>query len=644
MSNANPPIPGSLKESEERFRLLVEGVRDYAIFMLDPEGYVASWNAGAERIKGYHADEIIGKHFSIFYPREQVESGFPDYELEVTKVEGRFEDEGWRVRKDGTTFWANVVITALRDSNGVLQGFAKVTRDMTERRAHEEKLRRSEERFRLLVEGVRDYAIFMLDPTGHIVSWNAGAERIKGYRADEIIGKHFSVFYPREKVESGFPQYELEVTKVEGRFEDEGWRVRRDGSTFWANVVITALYDDSGKLYGFAKVTRDMTERKRVEALELAERQMLEFLAMLSHELRNPLAPISNAVYMLHMKTIDDPELRWLRDVIERQVGQLTRLVDDLLEVSRVTSGNIRLQRETVELTGLVAQAIESSRPLLDARRHHLEVSMPPEAIYVNGDATRLSQIVVNLLNNSAKYTPEGGRIEVSVRSEGNDAAIRVRDNGVGITPEFMPKIFDLFTQGERTLDRSEGGLGIGLTLVRRLVEMHGGTIEAHSQGAGLGSEFRVVLPLVERAQLGADIPDADRQAIGGRPSMRVLIVDDNVDAATSMMLFVRMWGFDARMAHDGISAVEAAGAYHPDVVLLDLGLPRLDGYEVAARLRGEAELDGIPLIAVTGYGQEEDRRRTREAGFAYHFVKPVDPEKLHDLLLTIRAEREAPR
>jgi PAS domain S-box-containing protein len=637
----NSPLQGThtLRDSEERFRLLVESVRDYAIFMLDPTGHVISWNPGAERIKGYRADEIIGKHFSIFYPQEQIDRHFPEYELEVARETGRFEDEGWRLRKDGTRFWANVVITALTDHEGNFYGYAKITRDMTERRAQEERLLRSEERFRLLVDGVRDYAIFMLDTNGYVASWNAGAERIKGYRADEIIGKHFSIFYPREQVERGHPEYELKVTRAEGRFEEEGWRVRKDGSLFWANVVITALYDSTGALYGFAKVTRDMTERKRVEALEFAEQRMFEFLAMLSHELRNPLAPISNAIYMLHMKSIDDPEIKWLRDVMERQVGQLTRLVDDLLEVSRVTSGSIRLQREQVDVASVVSQAIESSRPLIESRRHALEISLPATRLTVDGDPARLSQVIVNLLNNAAKYTPEGGRIEVEVGSDGDHAIVKVCDNGVGIPPELMPKIFDLFTQGERTLDRSEGGLGIGLTLVRRLVEMHGGSVDVRSAGADRGSEFAVRLPLVERIAATADSGETTPDAEESRPQ-RVLIVDDNIDAATSMMMFVRAWGFDVRTAHDGVGAVEAALDYRPDIILLDLGLPQLDGYEVAERIRSVSKLRDTALIAVTGYGREEDRRRTRDAGFLHHFVKPVDPDSLRVLLTTIRDER----
>lgn len=638
MNNASSHPSGAetLLQSQERFRLLVESIRDYAIFMLDPDGIVATWNEGAERIKGYAAHEIIGRHFSTFYPREQVDNGYPDFELERAREDGRYEDEGWRVRKDGTLFWANVVITALRDPQGRIYGFAKITRDMTERRAHEEMLRQSEERFRLLVEGVRDYAIFMLDPKGFVASWNRGAERIKGYRADEIIGRHFSTFYTPEQVESGYPDYELEQALEVGRYEDEGWRVRRDGTHFWANVVITPLWDDSGRHYGFAKVTRDMTERKRIEALELAERQMFEFLAMLSHELRNPLAPISNAVYMLQLKPIDDPEIKWIRDVIDRQVSQLTRLVDDLLEVSRVTSGRIRLQTKKLDIASVMTAAIETSRPLIDSRRHALEISLPSEPTVVEGDPTRLGQVLVNLLNNAAKYTPEHGRIVVTVRHEGVNVAIRVCDNGAGIPPAFLPKIFDLFAQGERTLDRSEGGLGIGLTLVRRLVEMHGGTIEARSHGVGLGSEFTVRLPMVPPS---TDASGSDAElAVADRPSrpLHVLVVDDNHDAATSMALFVRMWGYEVRTAHDGEGALVAVDAFGPDVILLDIGLPGLDGYEVASRLKANPSTERITLIAVSGYGQEEDRRHMREAGFTHTFVKPLDPALLREILASL--------
>jgi PAS domain S-box-containing protein len=625
-----PPNTGEpLRQSEERFRLLVESVTDYGIFMLDPKGYITSWNAGAERIKGYHASDIIGKHFSIFYPPETLATGLPAHELEVAARVGRYEDEGWRLRKDGTRFWANVIITVLRDpATGEHLGFSKVTRDLTERRRQEEALRQSEERLSLLVEGVKDYAIFMLDTEGYITSWNGGAERIKGYRADEIIGKHFSVFYPVDALERDFPAYELKVATADGRFEDEGWRLRKDGTRFWANVVITALRDSTGRLRGFAKVTRDLTDRKRVEMLEQEGRQTTEFLAMLGHELRNPLAPIRNAVEIIRARETKDATVIWARDLIDRQVTHLSRLVDDLLDMSRITSGKVSLHKAPLDFGVLVSRVVESVRPLMDERKHVLTVVLPPEPLLVEGDATRLTQVVLNLLNNAAKYTPSGGRILVALRCDHREAVLSVRDNGIGISADLLPRVFDLFTQGERALDRAEGGLGIGLSLVRQLVAKHGGNVDAYSSGQGQGSEFVVRLPaLPQSTAVGASMaPDS---AAAGPKRWRVLVVDDNADSADTMAMLLRIWGHEVDVASDGDSALASAAQHHPNVVLLDIGLPGMTGYEVAQRLREIPGMGDAVLVAMTGYGQEEDRRRSREAGFARHLVKPVAPDAL---------------
>ncbi|HZR69062.1 MAG TPA: PAS domain S-box protein [Burkholderiales bacterium] len=616
----------------DRFRLLVESVRDYAIFMLDPEGRVATWNAGAQRIKGYSAEEIIGRHFSTFYPPDAVAAQWPQQELEMAKRDGRFEDEGWRLRKDGTRFWANVVITALYARSGELRGFGKVTRDLTERRAHEERVRASEERFRMLVEGVKDYAIFMLDPQGRVVSWNAGAQRIKGYQPEEIIGQHFSVFYPPEALERGWPEYELSVARKDGRFEDEGWRVRKDKSLFWANVVVTPLHGDDGVLRGYSKVTRDMTERKHVEALEEGRRQMSEFLAMLGHELRNPLAPIRNAVHVMARKKLDPTASEWCRDVIDRQVSQLARLVDDLLDVTRITSGKIIVHKAPIDLNAAVERAVESTRPMLDARRHTLKVALADEPVIVEGDMVRLSQAILNLLNNAAKYTPEGGVISCTVKRESGNALVSVRDNGVGIPRDLLPKIFELFVQGDRSLDRSEGGLGVGLTLVDRLVRLHGGTVHAESGGPGMGSEFIVRLPLAAQTA-----PAGDQETLKAPEALesarRVLVVEDNRDAADTLAAAVRSWGHVVQVAYDGTSALDSSRDFRPDVALLDIGLPGLNGYQLADRLKALFGDDDILLIAVSGYAQEEDLERSLNAGIARHFAKPVDLELLRELL-----------
>jgi CheY-like chemotaxis protein/two-component sensor histidine kinase len=349
---------------------------------------------------------------------------------------------------------------------------------------------------------------------------------------------------------------------------------------------------------------------------------------MLAHELRNPLAPVRNALHVLRMKCVGDPLVERLGEMMTRQVGHLARLVDDLLDVSRITRGKVELRKEHVALESVVARAVEATRPLIDARHHELSISIPPEPICLDADPTRLVQILVNLLTNAAKYTAEGGRIWLTASREGSEAVVSVHDTGIGIPPHMLPKVFDLFTQDDRTLDRAEGGIGIGLTLVRSLVELHGGSVLATSAGPGRGSEFVVHLPALP---YDPSRKDADKVADQSpwAPPRRVLIVDDNVDSAESLAMLLSLTGHSVRTAHDGPSAIQAARAHWPDVILLDIGLPRMDGYEVARRLRQEPEMAAVMLIAMTGYGQDEDRRKTREAGFDLHLVKPVDADEL---------------
>jgi PAS domain S-box-containing protein len=487
-----PPV------SDADFRLLVEAVGDYAIFLLDPGGHVRTWNTGARRLKGYTDEEIVGRHFSVFYPRERREERWPETELEHALRDGRFEDEGWRIRKDGSRFWANVVITALFDEAGTHRGFAKVTRDLTERREHEEKLRRSEELFRLIIEGVRDYAIFMLDPEGRIASWNLGAEVNTGYIAEEVVGRHFAILYPEDKREAAWPEHELECALRDGRFEDEGWRVRKDGSRFWANVVITALFDETGTHLGFAKVTRDLTGTRRIDALEEESRQLTQFLAVLGHELRNPLAPIANAVQLMRMEELPQGRMAAARDILVRQVAQLRRLVDDLLDVGRIASGRVHMERLPVQLQQVVAEAVEASLPYMEAGNHELRQDIATEPLWVTGDHARLVQVLSNLLHNAAKFTPPGGRIGIWLARRGDTAEVGVRDNGPGIHPKYLDYVFRLFAQAEQDeTRRGHGGLGVGLSLAHRLVNDHGGDISAFSTGvAGEGAEFIVSLPL----------------------------------------------------------------------------------------------------------------------------------------------------
>jgi PAS domain S-box-containing protein len=523
------------------------------------------------------------------------------------------------------------------------QANRSLRQDIVVRTKLEDDLRRSEEKFRLLVGGIRDYAVFMLDPEGRIATWNEGAESIKGYKADEIIGEHFSRFYPQELIDAKVPQMELEVAARVGRFEDEGWRLRKDGTAFWANVIISALYDSKHQLRGFAKVTRDMTERRRVVALEESERKMNEFLAMLGHELRNPLAPIRNALDLMRIQSNGDSTHEWARSVIDRQLTQLTRLVDDLLDIGRISSGKIALHREPIEVNAAVQRAIEASRPLADAAGHTLDVRFSPEPLSVDGDLTRLSQAVLNLLTNAIKYTPPSGKIEIDVRREGALAVVRVKDSGIGMSPELIPRVFDLFVQGERSLDRSEGGLGIGLTLVKRLVSLHDGTVSVHSEGPGRGSEFAISLPaLVQSAAPPKPQPAVAVAVAPARRPSRVLIVDDNRDSADTLAALLGTWGHDVRTLYDGPSVIAAVAEFQPKVVLLDIGLPKMNGYEVAAQLRKSGNGRSLILVAFTGYGQDEDRRRVREAGFDYHLVKPLEPVELEKILDSVIADAAA--
>jgi PAS domain S-box-containing protein len=531
----------------------------------------------------------------------------------------------------------------------------------------EESLRQSEEIFRRLVEGVSDYAIFMLDPNGIVTTWNLGAERIKGYSAQEVIGSHFSLFYPEEAMARGWPQYELKVAAAEGRFEDSGWRVRKDGSQFWANVIITAMYDRD-RLVGFSKVTRDLTERKRaeedlqqerdllekrvqertveltrlekelrqkVEELAAADRRKDEFLATLAHELRNPLAPLRHALQLLHLAD-DDPDLRKkARGVMERQLAQMVRLIDDLLDVSRITRNKLQLRKERVELATAIQGALETIRPLLETAGHELTVELPAEPVPLDADPTRLTQIFTNLLNNAVKYTEKGGHVHLAAERQGSEVVVSVRDTGIGVTAEHLPHLFEMFSQVAPALERSTGGLGIGLALVRGLVELHGGSVEAHSAGLSQGSEFIVRLPVAAAAVRDQSQSEDEQDSLSGS-QRRILIADDNRDSAEVLSLVLEHVGYKVQTAFNGLEAVQAATTFRPDVALLDIGMPGLNGYEAARRIREQPWGGDMVLVAITGWGQEEDKRQAREAGFDYHLTKPVDPADLQKLLASV--------
>lgn len=504
-----------LLESEERYRLMVEAIRDYSIFMLDPDGNVVTWNDGGTYIHGYTESEILGKHFSVFYPSADVVAEKPKKKLQIAREAGSYREEGWRVKKDGSLFWASVVLTALFNDRNMLIGYSKVTRDLTGRLKDEEILRQSEARYRSLVEQVGDYGIFMLDTKGRIVSWNEGARRIKGYSAEDVIGKYFSIFYPEEDIRSGKPAWELKVARSTGKYEEEGWRLRKDGSRFWANIVITAVYDTESRLSGFSKVTRDLTERKMSEQAlqessdkyrQLAEelsvtnselssvnRELEQFTAIVSHDLKEPVRTVRSFLHLMDQH-LDQQKFDLLKTSIGKGILAAQRmhdLIDNLLHYSQISK--IGLQRQKLKVEDVIGEAIQNLNDAIEQSGAQIRVDSNVPLIY--GDRVQLVQLFQNLLANALKFT-NGSTPEVQVKSWMEDGSVRfvVQDNGIGISPQNLEKIFEIF----RRLHFAEQyqGNGVGLAVCKKVVERHRGKIWAESV-QGNGASFHIVLPKI---------------------------------------------------------------------------------------------------------------------------------------------------
>jgi PAS domain S-box-containing protein len=488
------------------YRLLVDSVQDYAIFALDPTGVVMTWNAGAQRLKGYKPEEIIGKHFSTFYSAPDIAAGKPEWELTTAMRDGRVEDEGWRLRKDGSRFWALVVLTALYDSQGNHVGFAKVTRDLTDRKRAEEELRISEERFRLLVQGVRDYAIFMLDPEGRVASWNDGAQRIKGYTAQEIIGRHIDTFYPAADVAARKTKMELDHASRYGSYEEEGWRVRKDGSCFWANVLITAIRNSDNKLIGFAKVTRDLTERRaaqeraiadarRIAETEAASRTKTEFLTAMSHELRTPINATLGYTDLMEMG-VGGALTEQHQDYLTRIRGSqqyLLRIITDLLNYSRIEAGQVEYDVVALSVHDIVESVLPMVQPQAISKGITIRHGPCPAGLMGMADRTRGEQIVLNLLMNAVKFTPSGGTVTVGCGADDSTVFITVSDTGPGVPPEHQSDIFEPFVQVGRSLTSGHEGTGLGLAISRDLARAMGGDLSLRSQ-PGEGATFTLSL------------------------------------------------------------------------------------------------------------------------------------------------------
>jgi PAS domain S-box-containing protein len=593
-----------LLENERGFRLLVQGVVDYAIYMLDPSGVIASWNAGAERIKGYSAREVIGRHFDMFYLPQDREAGLPAKSLETARRDGRFEAEGWRLRKDGSKFLASVVIDAIHE-DGELIGFAKITRDITERKRAEFALTGSESNFRLLVSGVTDYALYMLDPTGIVTNWNAGGQHIKGYAPHEIIGQHFSRFYTDADRANGRPARALRVAATEGRYEEEGWRVRKDGSFFWASVVIDPIRDDSGELLGFAKITRDITERREAQQqlekvqLQLAESQKLDALGQLTggvaHDFNNILMIVGGSIHALKKLIGDDARGRRAIESIETATQRGAALTNQLLTFAR----RQRVNPEPVNID----ERIQSIRQVLDTGLGGavaLRIEAEPNLWPVTVDVTELETALVNLIINARDAMPNGGEVAITARNivieeephRGEHVAITVADNGVGIPPDVVSKVFDPFF----TTKPIGKGTGLGLSQVHGFAHQAGGTVSLRSE-LGHGTAITIFLPRGNGEQR------TKSEAVAGGGTGTVLLVEDNPEVAYASTGLLEQLGYEVRWVSDASAALHELERDGIDIVLSDIVMPgSVDGLDLARAIK--ARNPAMPILLATGYSE----------------------------------------
>lgn len=630
----------TIRADAERLQFFVDGVTDYAIYMLSPEGTVSSWNAGAQRFKYYRAEEIIGQHFSRFYTDEDKASNLPARALETARTSGKFEDEGWRVRKDGTRFWASVVIDAIRDASGELIGFAKVTRDITARRQSEAELRASEERFRLLVQGVTDYSIYMLSPAGEITNWNAGAERIKGFTHDEVVGTHFSRFYTPEDRAAGLPENALETARLQGRFENEGWRVRKNGEKFWSHVVIDAIRDSDNVLIGFAKITRDITERRQsAEALErardaLAQSQKLEAIGKLTggiaHDFNNLLGVIMSGAELLSRELVT-PGGRKVLESMQRSARRGAELTQQLLTFARqqpLEQGNYNLNVVIGKFEAVLRRA--SAEPI------RFVVDLAPTLRLVRTDVVQLEAAILNLVSNARDAMPDGGTLTVrtantdlaqevaSGRAAGAYVMVEVADTGVGMTADVAARAFEPFF----TTKPVGKGTGLGLSQVYGLTQKSGGFVQIVSS-VGVGTAIRMFFPALADAagQEGASVDTNHGNDIA-------LVVDDNEDVLSIAVELFKNMGYDVLTANSGVEALEIIKRNaHIDVLFSDVVMPGMDGVALARQARDI--MPGMTILLASGFPSDELLKEN--SGLA-EFALINKPYRMADIIKKLRA------
>ncbi|MBM4068599.1 MAG: PAS domain S-box protein [Planctomycetes bacterium] len=622
----------ALRQSEERFARFMQSLPGLA-WIKDLHGRYVYVNDAAASAFNCPPDRLLGKSDDDLFPPQTAA------QFKQNDQKAQTSDKGIQViekleQADGIVHHSIVSKFPILGPEGSPAFIGGMAIDITDRLRAEEVLADSEERFRQFAENISEVFWMSNLQTTKLLYISPAYEKVWGRTCQSLYE------YPRSFLEAIHPDDQERVRTIIlekhalGESTDTEYRVvRPDGSVRWVWDRAFPVRDADGRVYRMAGIAEDITEKKKAEEeLKEADRRKDEFLATLAHELRNPLAPIRNATYVLRLAELADAELQGARDIIDRQVQQMVRLIDDLLDISRITRAKLQLRKERVELAAVVRVATEAARPLIDAQAHALTITLPPEPIHLEADPTRLAQVISNLLNNAAKYTEKGGRIWLTAERQDRDVVLAVRDTGIGIASEQLAHVFEMFSQVTPALERSQGGLGIGLALVRGLVELHGGSVAARSAGPGKGSEFTVRLPIVE-TPVSPPEPGTDGKQRRAGPRRRILIADDLRDSVESLAMLLRLTGHDIQTANDGLEAVQCAATFRPDVVLLDIGMPKMNGLEAARYIRQQPWGKEMLLIALTGWGQEDNKRQTAEAGFDHHFTKPVDASVLENLL-----------
>ncbi|HEV8068419.1 MAG TPA: PAS domain S-box protein [Planctomycetaceae bacterium] len=627
-----------LRKRSEWLRITLASIGD-AVISTDAEGRVTFMNGVAESLTGWMQSEAAGRPLAEVFQIVNEGSREPGANPALRALrEGTvvgLANHTILIARDGTERFIDDSAAPIRDDLGAAVGAVLVFRDVTERRKAEE----AQARLATIVDSSQD-AIISKTLDGVIRSWNAGAERLFDYTAHEAIGQPITLIIPPDRRDE---EYEIlaRISLGERIEHFETVRVSKQGRLIDISLTVSPIRDRDGRIIGASKIARDITDRKRVDkALEEANQRKDQFIALLAHELRNPLAPLRNGLQVIRLAGTDASAVAQARDMMDRQLGHMVRLIDDLLDISRVSQNKMELRRSRVLLKDVISSAVETARPAIEEAGHEFTISLPPEPVYLDADLTRLAQVFSNLLNNSAKYTERGGRILLAAERQGSEVIVSVRDTGLGIPANDLPRIFDMFSQVDRSIERSTGGLGIGLALVKGLVEMHGGTVTAMSAGQGKGSTFTVKLPAFERTAAPVAAVRSESEPHYAGPLRRILVVDDNRDSANSMAIMLKLMGNEVRTAHDGIEAVEAAQEFRPKAILMDLGMPRLNGYEATRQIREQTWGRQMLIIALTGWGQEADRSQSQEAGCDGHLVKPVNLSDLESLLTQLEGSQ----